>query len=190
MKFKSLLFPTLILVTSIANAQTSQFTLDQCIDYALKNNFSIRNSMIDTEIVANNKSTLTARALPQVDATSQLTHNVNIQKIVLENGIIPAFTDPTTPSGSVIAFQLQLQNLWTSQVTASQVLFDKSLFTGLATADIYKSLSLKNTERSQIDVAEMVTKAYYGYWFPRSSLISWEAISSASTHCSGRHRYG
>ncbi len=162
MKHKSSIIFLLVLLAGAAEAQTNQLTLEQCVDYALKNNTAIKNSIIDTEIVSNNKSTLTSRALPQVDATSQLTHNINIQKIVLENGVIPAFTDPTTPSGSVIAFQLQLKNIWTSQVTASQVLFDKSLFTGLANADIYKTLALKNVERSQIDVAEMVTKAYYG----------------------------
>ncbi len=161
MKLKSLFVFSLLITTAIAQAQTA-LTLQQCVDYALKNNISIKNSLIDTEIVNNNKSTLTAKALPQVDATSQFTHNVNIQKIILENGVIPAFTDPAMATGDPIAFQLQLKNLWTSQITASQVIFDKSLFTGLANADIYESLALKNVQRSQIEVAEMVTKAYYG----------------------------
>src|SRR5882757_6697894 len=119
MKLKSLFVFSLLITSATVNAQTA-FTLQQCVDYALKNIISIKNSIIDTEIVNNNKSTLTAKALPQVDATSQFTHNVNIQNIVLENGVIPAFTDPAMATGEVIAFQLQLKNLWTSQITASQ----------------------------------------------------------------------
>ena len=151
---------TVLLSAALCHGQS--FTLKQSVDYAIQNNIAVRNSQIDQQMSDARKSELLSKGLPQVDVTSTLLHNFNVQKLVLENGVIPAFTDPTKPIGEVFAFQLQLNNLWTSQVTASQVLFDKALFAGIANADIYRSLAVKNTERTQTDIAEMVTKAYYG----------------------------
>jgi len=161
MKLKFSILALLILSSLFATAQTS-YSLQQCIDYAITNNMSVKNGMIDTEIAESNKHELYAKGLPQVDASSQLMHNINVQKIVLENGVIPAFTNPALPDGEVIAFQLQLNNAWTTQITASQILFDKSFFSGLNDAEIGKDLAVKNMQRTQIEVAEMVTKAYYG----------------------------
>jgi len=147
---------------SLTTKAQSPYSLDQCVEYALKNNITIKNSLIDTRIADSRKQELRSRSLPQLDANSQAIHNFDVQKIVFENDVIPLFSNPLLPKGQVIAFQLQLNNVWTSQLTASQVIFDKSLFTGIANAEIVKSLSRKNTEQTEIDVAEMVTKAYYG----------------------------
>ncbi|MBS1507452.1 MAG: TolC family protein [Bacteroidetes bacterium] len=170
MKTKLPLLAVLIVGMSVATHAQSGLTLSQCVDYAIKNNTAVKNGMIDNEIADNSKKELLARGLPQVDAGSQLIHNFVVQKIILENGVIAAFTDPTKPAGGVLAFQLQLNNVWTTQLTASQVIFDKSLFTGIANADIYKTLSVKMMERTQIDVAELVTKSYYGVLVAKKQL--------------------
>ncbi len=152
-----------------AHAQTA-YTLSQSIDYAIQNNVAVKNSVIDTQISDAQQKELIARGLPQIDASTQLIHNFNVQKIILENGVIPAFTNPNLPNGEVLAFQLQLNNVWTTQITASQVIFDKSLFTGIANASIYKSLASKKVERTKTDVAELVTKAYYGVLVSKKQL--------------------
>lgn len=166
----------LLIVVSLAflsmghtDAQTA-YTLNQSIDYAIQNNIAVKNSMIDTQISEVQQKELIARGLPQIDASSQLIHNFNVQKIILENGVIPAFTNPNLPNGEVVAFQLQLNNVWVSQLTASQVIFDKSLFTGIANASIYKSLATKKVEHTKTDVAELVTKAYYGVLVSKKQL--------------------
>jgi outer membrane protein len=155
--------PFLVLLASAlaATAQPS-FTRSQCVEYALQNNVVVKNSLLDTRIADNKKREIRARGLPQIDGNSQAIHNFNVQKIVLENGVIPLFSVPSLPAGHILAFQLQLNNVWTSQLNATQVIFDKALFTGLADADIAKSLSLMNTEQAEIKVAALVNKAYYG----------------------------
>ncbi|GAB3823701.1 TolC family protein [Pontibacter rugosus] len=47
-------------------------------------------------------------------------------------------------------------------VTGSQLLFDGTYLIGLKAASTYTELSRKNTQRSEIEVAEQVSKAYYG----------------------------
>jgi outer membrane protein TolC len=154
---------------SFVYGQTS-FTLRQSVDYAIQNNVTVKNSSIDAQISDSKRKEMVSHSLPQVDVSSQLLHNFNVQKIVLENGVIPAFTNPSLPYGAVIAFQLQLNNVWTTQVTANQVIFDKSLFTGIANASLYSDLATKNIERTKIDVAELVTKAYYGVLVSKKQL--------------------
>jgi outer membrane protein TolC len=170
MKTKLSLLALVICGMNMSSPAQTNFSLEQCVDYAIKNNTAVKNSLIDSEITDNNKKELLSRGLPQIDAGSQLIHNFVVQKIILENGVIAAFTDPTKPTGGVLAFQLQLNNVWTTQLTASQVLFDKSLFTGIANAEIYKTLSMKMVERTQIDVAELVTKSYYGVLVSKKQL--------------------
>ncbi len=130
----------------------------------MTNNNSVQNALLDREITDNDDKEARTRAMPQVDAGVDIVHNFNIQKIILENGVIAAFTDPTKPAGGVLAFQLQLQNALTMSASASQVIYDKSLFSGLRGADAYHQLSEKNLTRSKIDVAESVTKATMECW--------------------------
>lgn len=160
----------ILMLCSVLTYGQTAFTLRQSIEYAVKNNITAKNSQLDRQIADARKSEVLSKGLPQVDINSQLIHNFNVQKIVLENGVIPAFTDPTKPVGEVIAFQLQLNNLWTSQITASQVLFDKALFTGISNASLYQQLADKNIQRTETDIAELVTKAYYGVLVSRKQL--------------------
>jgi outer membrane protein TolC len=46
-------------------------------------------------------------------------------------------------------------------ITGSQVLFDASFFSGLRAASVYEELMEKNINRSKIETAHNVTKAYY-----------------------------
>lgn len=137
-------------------------SLKQCIDYAYTNSPLVKNAGIDVKMAENKKGQLTSKALPQVDADVDYLHNFNVQRIILENGVIPAFSNPGMPYGQVIAFQLQLNNSLTGSLNANQVLYDRSLFAGLKASDIGKELSQKNVAKTRVDIAEMVTKAYYG----------------------------
>lgn len=180
------------LATKLATAQA--LSLQQCVDYALTNNNNVQNAVLDREITENDDKEARTRVMPQVDAGVDLLHNFNIQKIILENGVIPAFTDPTKPAGGVLAFQLQLKNQLTMSASASQVIFDKSLFAGLHGADTYKQLSEKNITRSKIDVAEAVTKAFYGVLVAQKQLDFLEKnmarVDSLYRETNGRFKSG
>lgn len=163
MKMKTkILFSLSLLFSITAIGQTTGFTLKQCIEYALGTNTQIKNSQIDRTIADNKTKEVRSKALPHVDGEVDYIHNINIQKIILENGVIPAFTNPLAPKGEVIAFQLQLQNNLTAGLSASQVIFDKGLFSQLNTSSLYKELADQSIKKSKIDVIELVSKAYYG----------------------------
>ncbi|MGE0568062.1 MAG: TolC family protein [Bacteroidia bacterium] len=158
---------SIILIFGLLNitflmAQNNSYSLKQCIDYAIGSSPEVKNSTIDVVINDNKTKEVRSKILPHVDAEADYLHNFNIQKIILENGVIPAFSNPMIPYGQVIAFQLQLKNSITGSVNASQVIFDKSLFSTLNSAKLYKELADQNLKKTKVDVIEMVTKAYYG----------------------------
>jgi len=190
MKYRALI--VFVFTASVVFGQN--MTLQQCIDYALTNNNSVQNAVLDREITDNDDKEGRTRAMPQVDVGVDLVHNFNIQKIILENGVIAAFTDPTKPAGGVLAFQLQLRNSFTMSASASQVIYDKSLFAGLQGANTYKELSEKNIIRSKIDVTEAVTKAFYGVLVAQKQLEFLEKnmarVDSLYRETNGRFKSG
>ncbi len=153
------------------NAQTNGYTLKQCVDYALNSSPQIKNTQIDQVITDNKAKEVRAKLLPHVEGEADFIHNFNIQKIILENGVIPAFTNPMQPKGEVIAFQLQLQNNMVTSLNASQIIFDKGLFSQLNASSLYDELATENVKKSKVDVVELVSKAYYGVLVTQQQLI-------------------
>ncbi|HEX8532147.1 MAG TPA: TolC family protein, partial [Cytophagales bacterium] len=137
-----------------------RFSLAQAVDFALKNNVNVKNAQIDAASANARVGEIRAIGLPQVSAQAQLIHNIEIQKVVLENGAGP-FGNPDIPVGAVLSFPFQLKNLGGVTLNASQLLFDGSYFIGLRAAKTYKELSTKSLTASKIDITEAVTKAYY-----------------------------
>ena len=66
-KIYSLLLLLLLSVT-IKAQETYSFTLDEAIQYALENNYTVRNAALDIEAAEKQKWEATSFGLPQVDA--------------------------------------------------------------------------------------------------------------------------
>lgn len=159
---KNILASALLLTIALQAWSQSQFSVKEAIDYALSNSVDVKNAVLDQEATDNQAKAEHGRLMPQIDAGVEFVHNFNVQKIILENGVIRAFTSPEIPYGTVEAFQLQLNNVLTGSITLNQVIFDASLFAGLKSEDDAKALSAQQVTRTRIDVAEQVSKAYYG----------------------------
>jgi outer membrane protein TolC len=151
-----------------------RFSLNEAVDFALKNNVNIKNAQLDALSANARVGEIRAIGLPQVSAQAQLLHNIVIQNVILESGKGPSFgadpNQPPLPEGTVVAFPFQLKNLGGVTLNANQLLFDGSYFVGLKAAKTYKELSTKSLTASKIDVTEAVTKAYYSVLVNRDRL--------------------
>lgn len=58
-----------------AQAQSSEWSLQQCVDYAQKNNITLKQSEIQNQIYKNNSTQSKAAILPSVNAGAQHTYN-------------------------------------------------------------------------------------------------------------------
>ena len=96
--------------------------------------------------------------LPQVNGSLALTNN-----IVLQRMFIPAkIFNPAAAEGELIAAKFGVENSGYANVTMSQLVFDGTYLLGLKASAVYKDLAVKSVSQSKQQVAENVTKAYYG----------------------------
>lgn len=140
----------------------ARYSLKEAVDYAVNNNVNVRNTDIDKRVAQARKGEVRAAGLPQINGNADLIHNINIQKTVSEYGKSALFpVSPGHPAGSPAGFAFGLTNQSVPTITGSQVLFDASFFSGLRAASVYEELMEKNINRSKIETAHNVTKAYY-----------------------------
>ncbi len=142
-----------LLGTTSASAQEA-LTLREALQYALKNNESIKKAYLDVEGGKHQVAEVRANALPQVEGSAALNYNPIIGKLV--------FAGQSVTIGQP----------WDSHFGAqlSQQVFNQQVFTGLkaaqATSDYYQ-LAASMTEEQ---VIEMVASNYYQILVNREQL--------------------
>jgi len=145
--------------------EKSNYSLEECIDYALQNNTQIINAEYEKQIADTQVSQTVAQGLPQVNASATINHNFEPQKSLLAPevfGLDPNNLPPGIESvdGDIVnSFQQAYDG--NISLSASQLIFDGSFFVGLQASKTYKELSSKEHIKTQIDVVEAVSKAYY-----------------------------
>ena len=159
----------LFLLTSLA-ANAQSFSLKQAVDYAITHQVQVKNSQIDLQNASAKINEIKAMGLPQVNGSLALTNN-----IVLQRAFIPAkIFNPAAAEGELIAAKFGVDNSGFASVGLSQLVFDGSYLLGLKATSVYKDLAIKSVTQSKQQVAENVTKAYYGILVneKRMSLLS------------------
>lgn len=82
-------FIVIILLGFTTQAQTKKWTIQECVDYALKNNISIKQSTLDTELATIDKNSAIGNFLPSINADASHSWNIglnqNITTGILEN---------------------------------------------------------------------------------------------------------
>jgi outer membrane protein TolC len=155
--FKSTLL--LFLLPFIAGAQEPQLlSLQDALNYAVRNQVSVRNARLDVDIQRAQNSEITGQALPQINGSNAFTYNAVPVKSFLPAQII----NPNAPAGSFVpvTFVPNFQN--TAQIAASQILFDGSVFVALQARNTILSLIALGVNASEEEVRYNVTKAYQG----------------------------
>jgi outer membrane protein len=175
MKKASLLFALCMFTAGWLHAQDDNagksFTLEQAIDYALKNSVSIKNAAIDEQIAKAMVGEVRATGLPQVTGDVQLVHNTKLPRfftrIDTAGGFPPMSQEEKDRSAPFqnktigAANFFQLRNSGDAKVSISQLIFNGSYFVGLQAAKTYKELSSKASTQTKIQTVENVTKAFY-----------------------------
>lgn len=131
-------------------------TLEACVQYALEHSETIQNAQLDNCVAEANVGEVRAIGLPQVNANLALQDNFKVPKAFLPGEVVGG--EP----GTFVPVEFQPQYAGQMGITLNQLLFDGSYFLGLKAASVYTDLSRKAITQSKIEVAEAVTKAYYG----------------------------
>lgn len=179
----------LTVVTSV-HAQTAQqpagdttsFTLEQSIAYALENSSNLKNSQLDEQIADARVKETRGIGLPQIDASVGIRHNEKLARFFATKQTAFGFSGlppeqygsflPGVADDDVVAAPnfFQLKSSGDAGLSVNQIIFNSSYLVGLRAASAYRELAQKTSDQSKEQVVEQVTKAYY------TALINQERI--------------
>lgn len=145
-----------LLGSLVAPAQS--FSLKQAVDYAITHQVQVKNSQLDLQNASAKINEIKAIGLPQVNGSVALTNNFILQRVFIPAKIF----NPAAADGELIAAKFGVENSGFANVTMSQLVFDGTYLLGLKASSVYKDLAVKSVTQSKQQVAENVTKAYYG----------------------------
>ena len=155
MAYKLKVFFIALLVPFALFAQSQSFSLQEAMEYGLKNNAQIQSAELDVQdaqITVNNRI---ASGLPQVDAS------IDYQNFFkLPTSLIPAEFFGGEP-GQFIPVQFGTEQNMTAQISASQLLFNGAWLVGVSAAKEYAALVQKQTRLAETEVKKNVETAYY-----------------------------
>ncbi|HNR16921.1 MAG TPA: TolC family protein [Chitinophagaceae bacterium] len=153
-----------------------EFSVQQAIDYAKKNNVNVKNALLDVQYQAQVNREVTSRAYPGINASFGTTFNPNVATQVLPNFISPAtyqvLIDEGVKDGNgntiqmpddfgFVAAQFGTRYSATAGISLTQILFDGQVFVGLQARDATMRFAKKNVEVTEEMIKSNIYKVYY-----------------------------
>lgn len=137
--------------------QVQDFSLKQCIDYALAHQSQVLSARIDEQSSHARNQQVTGLALPQISGDGSFTDNVVIQKQLIDASVF----NPNVPKGTLIPFEFGVQYNVVGNITLRQTIFDGSVLVALQAKKTLEELAHKSVQQTERDVRVNVSKAYY-----------------------------
>ncbi len=153
-----------------------EFSVQQAIDYAKKNNVNVKNALLDVQYQEQVNKEITSRAYPGINASLSTTYNPNVATQVIPNFISPAtyqvLIDQGVKDGSgnpiqmpadfgYIAAQFGSKYSASAGIALSQLLFDGQVFVGLQARNATMRFARKNVEVTEEMIKTNIYKIYY-----------------------------
>ncbi|MEO6283023.1 MAG: TolC family protein [Dyadobacter sp.] len=122
-----------------------QATLQQVVDYAIKNQPVVQQSLIDERITENQVRSKLADWYPQINFNYNLQHNFIVQTSIIAGNPV----------------KLGVSNVSAAQFTLSQQLFNKDVLLANQTKKDVLLAASQNTSANKTDLTVSVSKAFY-----------------------------
>ncbi|MBA9076294.1 TolC family protein [Rufibacter quisquiliarum] len=129
-------------------------TLQQCVEYALKNQAQVRQSQLDEEIGERQIKAQLSGWLPQITAQFAAAHNIQRQQMVFEGVARPIGTNYTS--------NVLLQ--------ANQTLYSNDLLLASRAANFTRTALDQNTKATKINTVVDVSKAFFNVLLTQEQL--------------------
>lgn len=149
-----ILFALFLNASLRAQQEVYTFSLDEAVEYALQNNYTVRTAGLDIDSAEKQKWEATAFGLPQLDANIDYNQWLKQQVTFLPSEIVGGPAGEFTP----VIFGTQ-QNM-TATATLNQLIFDGSYLVGLQSAKTFLKISNLAKEKTDQTIREAVINAY------------------------------
>ena len=77
-KMKQFITLILLLLATFAEAQEKKWTLKECVDYAIENNISIQQTLLDNQLIDIDKKDALGNFLPSINANASHSWNIGL----------------------------------------------------------------------------------------------------------------
>ncbi len=137
-----------------AQENSYSFTLNEALDFALKNNYTAKTSKLDIEAAEKKKWETTTMGLPQIDGTFDYQNWIKQGITLIPSEIFGG------PPGEFEEVTFGTKQNLNATVTLTQLLFDGSYLVGLQSAKTYLKISNLAKEKTDQYIREAVINAY------------------------------
>ncbi len=155
---KNLIAVFVLLSGSAIAQQKTSFSLQEAIEYSLKNSPNYANAELDYKSAEYKKNEITGIGLPQISGSLDFKDYLKIPTSLIP---LSAF-NPAAPKDMYAAVKFGVQYQATAGFSASQLIFSADYIYGLKVSKEFMNLSRINIQRSKSELVAQVSKAYYG----------------------------
>ena len=168
-------FMTCLLLMGVVTAQdTLRFSLEEAVEYALENNYTLKNSATDIEIAQKKIWETTSIGLPQVSIDAQYVNIFKVPKVsfpttTLDNSIPDdaVITPEVLRNGLSLGFEngpeiaLGVKENITANLVVSQLIFSSDYIVGLQAAKTFRLISEQSHLKNETDIKQLVYDSYH-----------------------------
>lgn len=170
--FKLLLICVLSIPILGLAQETNSFSLDEAIQFAIDNNYNLKNAKTDVKIAKKKINETIAIGLPQIAGTLSNTNYISLPTTLFPDFISEAIygvneekfgLTPLVPLGETEFFPVSFGTKFnaTAELSVKQLLFKGSYIVGLQAAKTYLEQSKIQLVKTEIEIRETVTNAYF-----------------------------
>jgi len=135
--------------------ELTSFNLDQAIAYAMKYSYVLHNTQQDITIAQKKVWETISTGLPQVSGSANYNWFLNLPVSLLPGEFVGQ------PPGTYIPVKFGQDFNSDFGLSVNQLLFDGSYVVGVGSAQLYLDLAKQANEKTEIDIREAVTQAYF-----------------------------
>jgi outer membrane protein TolC len=148
-----------LMFASWVSAQTAntkhEFSIQQCVEYASKNNVQVKNALLAIKIQEQSNREVTSAALPTVSGSLGLTDYLKIPTTLLPAQFFGG------AAGTYEPVQFGTKYNSSANIQFQQLLFDGQVFVGLQARAASLEYQKKNVEVTQETIKTNIHKIYY-----------------------------
>lgn len=148
----------LALISTLTNAQNltrHEFSIQQCIDYANKNNVQVKNALLNIQVQQQTNRDITSAALPTVSASFGGTNYLELPVSLLPGEVFGQ------PAGTFLPVRFGTKYNANANIQIQQLLFDGQVFIGLQARETSIQFQNKNKEVTEEAIKTNIHKIYY-----------------------------
>ncbi len=167
---------TLCASTSLWAQQTSELTLAQAIDYALKSKADAQKARLEIKKSEYKIQEARANALPTIAGSAGMNYNPKLQATYIDASTfaMPGMPPGMSPSEPI---KMEMGQKWNSnaELKLTQVIFNQAVFIGLKAARTTREFYLINEQLTQNGIIEKVAQAYWQVYQGQQALENIQA---------------